>query len=144
MTHSSPVSDQEERLALAIRKARGFEPDTLYQHLGDDYPIDFTDSQGRTFYKSWRKELPSVRAVLAELDVTPAQTSGEPVAFVPVHPRQGPLWSDTFPAKSDLQRSENYPRMALYAAPPQPPVQSELPYHTEDLYEILAGTGDKQ
>jgi len=62
----SPVSAEEERLARAIRKARDFDPDTLYQHLGDDYPIDSTDSEGRTFYKSWRKELPSVRAVLAE------------------------------------------------------------------------------
>jgi hypothetical protein len=62
----------EEQLARAIRKARGFDADTLYQHLGDDYPIDSTDSEGRTFYKSWRKEIPSVRAVLAALPASHA------------------------------------------------------------------------
>lgn len=59
------VTAEEERLARVIRKARDFDPDTLYQNLGDDYPIDCTDSEGRTFYRSWRKELPSVRAILA-------------------------------------------------------------------------------
>ncbi|MCK1520189.1 hypothetical protein [Bradyrhizobium sp. 17] len=49
-----------------------------------------------------------------------AQAVGEPVAFVPIHPRQGPLWSDTIPAGSEIQRSNNYPRMALYASQPSP------------------------
>ncbi|MCK1465802.1 hypothetical protein IVB34_47845 [Bradyrhizobium sp. 2] len=35
-------------------------------------------------------------------------------------PRQGPLWSDTIPAGSEIQRSNNYPRMALYASQPSP------------------------
>lgn len=72
---SSAATEHEEHLARAIRKARDFDPDTLYQHLGDDYPTDSTDSEGRTFYKSWRKELPSVRAVLAALTGAPAQPS---------------------------------------------------------------------
>lgn len=45
---------------------------------------------------------------------------GKAVAFVPIHPRHGPLWSDTFPAgDSDPseRRSGSYERMALYAEP---------------------------
>jgi hypothetical protein len=59
-----------------------------------------------------------VAALRAQSDVRAPAPQGEPVAFVPVHPRNGPLWSDTFPAGSELARSENYPRTALYAAPP--------------------------
>lgn len=70
-TSQEPREALEERLARAARVARDFSPDTLYQHLGDDYPIDFTDTEGRTFYLSWRKELPAVRAVLAALSPTP-------------------------------------------------------------------------
>lgn len=46
---------------------------------------------------------------------------GCPVAHVPVHPRQGPLWSDTVAAGSEVHRSNSYPLMPLYAAPPQRP-----------------------
>jgi hypothetical protein len=67
-----------------------------------------------------------IEAAVAALRAVPAQH--EPVAFVPIHPRQGPLWSDAFPAGSELPRSENYPRMALYAAPVPP----------ADLAEVLA------
>lgn len=55
----------------------------------------------------------------------PAQPAGEAIAFVPVHPRNGPLWSDTYASASFSERSPNYPRMALYAAqPPAAPVES--------------------
>jgi hypothetical protein len=57
-----------------------------------------------------------------------AATSGEPVAFVPVHPRMGPLWSDTYPAGSAADgRSPNYEHRPLfYAAPQQPEAPSEV------------------
>lgn len=44
--------------------------------------------------------------------------AAEVVAFVPLHPRSGPLWMDTYPAGSDTseRRSPNYARMALYPA----------------------------
>lgn len=45
-----------------------------------------------------------------------SQPVGNPVAHVPVHPRNGPLWSDTFPAGSELHRSNSYPMMPLYTA----------------------------
>ena len=47
---------------------------------------------------------------------------GELVAHVPVHPRNGPLWSDTRPVGSDAHRAESYPWMALYTHPPHPQV----------------------
>lgn len=57
------------------------------------------------------------------------QAANKPVAFVPVHPRQGQLWSDTFAAGSEVHRSNSYPRMALYSDPPQeaPVSQADSP-----------------
>lgn len=40
-----------------------------------------------------------------------------PVAHVPVHPRLGPLWTDTLPVGADFTRAKSYPMMPLYAAP---------------------------
>jgi hypothetical protein len=40
------------------------------------------------------------------------------VAMVPVHPTQGPLWMDTYAAGTVIDRSANYPRMALFTHPP--------------------------
>jgi hypothetical protein len=47
----------------------------------------------------------------------PAQ---QPIAFVPLHPANGPLWSETFDAKRDASeaRPKSYPLMALYGAQP--------------------------
>lgn len=64
----------------------------------------------------------------------PAAQARGPVAHVPVHPRNGPLWADTIPAGSNFQRSEHYPRMALYAAAPAPSAQAALTEN--DLIEI--------
>ena len=38
-----------------------------------------------------------------------------PVAYVPLHPRLGPLWPNTYPSGSEVEPSTNYPRMALYS-----------------------------
>lgn len=47
------------------------------------------------------------------------QQPAEAVAFVPVHPRSGPLWMDTYPAGDPADgRSPHYPRMPLYTAKP--------------------------
>ena len=46
-----------------------------------------------------------------------ADRRDEAVAFVPLHPRNGPLWSDTYPTGSEWGRSTNYERMPLYAHP---------------------------
>ena len=52
----------------------------------------------------------------------------EPVAHVPIHPRNGPLWADTYPEGSAADgRSPHYERMPLYAATPaQKPAQVYL------------------
>lgn len=52
----------------------------------------------------------------------------EPVAFVPIHPRLGPLWSETYPAGKDVQEDRpSYPVKPIYAAPvpPQEPAEVE-------------------
>lgn len=41
----------------------------------------------------------------------------QPVAYVPVHPRNGPLWAHTVPTM-ESDRPASYPVMPLYAAPP--------------------------
>lgn len=65
--------------------------------------------------------------LVAALSASP-QGRAEPAAYVPVHPRLGPLWSDTFCSATDTSESRagSYPRMALYAAPP-PQVAREAP-----------------
>ncbi|MFL9904601.1 hypothetical protein PQR71_41820, partial [Paraburkholderia fungorum] len=51
----------------------------------------------------------------------PAQ-SGEPVAYVPVHPRSGPLWANTVPTL-DADRPRHYEVRPVYFAPqPSQPV----------------------
>jgi hypothetical protein len=39
-----------------------------------------------------------------------------PVAYVPIHPRTGPLWANTVRSLDD-DRPKHYPVMALYAVP---------------------------
>lgn len=43
----------------------------------------------------------------------------EPAAFVPLHPRTGPLWAETYPADRDVSeaRSSHYERRPLYTHP---------------------------
>lgn len=47
------------------------------------------------------------------------QAAAEPVAFVPVHPRLGPLWCETFSGAEDKTeaRPKSYPLLPLYIAP---------------------------
>lgn len=50
--------------------------------------------------------------------------SGEPVAYVPVHPRSGPLWANTVPTL-DADRPRHYEVWPVYFAPqPSQPAQS--------------------
>jgi hypothetical protein len=48
--------------------------------------------------------------------IDPVAITGEPVAHVPIHPRIGPLWMDTFAHGTDVSQSRpmHYPTMALY------------------------------
>lgn len=81
-----------------------------------------------------------ISAALRELGMLPMDGSlpapaaqSAAVAFVPIHPRHGPLWSDTFAAgDSDPseRRSGSYERMALYTTPQPsaPGVVSDSPF----------------
>ena len=44
------------------------------------------------------------------------EAEAPPVAWVPVHPLEGPLWANTT-ASPDRERLPSYPLMALYASP---------------------------
>ncbi len=66
----------------------------------------------------------------------PQPVAQEPDAYVPIHPRTGPLWMDVYPAATDVSQSrpKSYPVRALYfdagrAARAQPanlPTQEEI------------------
>ncbi len=71
-------------------------------------------------------EIPLIHAMkfyraLVEAGLTSSADTAKPVvrdlvAFVPLHPRIGPLWSETLPADSDTgTRPHSYPWLALYA-----------------------------
>lgn len=48
----------------------------------------------------------------------PAEAVAVPVAFVPVHPRNGPLWTETYPMGSEAaERLPHYERMPLFFEP---------------------------
>lgn len=83
--------------------------DLVYQHAADCVPMTLTADK-------------LIDEVFGPAEA-PEHTEGmrAPIAFVPIHPRQGPLWSDTFPAGSEVHRSNSYERMALYADPSQHP-----------------------
>lgn len=50
--------------------------------------------------------------------VVASKTQGaKPVAYVPIHPRIGPLWAMTTDAPSSERLPSNYPLQALYTAP---------------------------
>lgn len=51
---------------------------------------------------------------------TAPEPCGEPVAWVPVHPRNGPLWANCIPTK-DSPHPAHYPLKPLYERPAQPP-----------------------
>lgn len=48
--------------------------------------------------------------------------SVKPAAYVPVHPKSGPLWSMTTD-DPNTERLPSYPLMKLYTAPPQPELE---------------------
>ncbi len=110
MTHSSPGSETLLPCPFCGARART----DLLPHSGGPGWVQCSECECDQHMSNTLDE-----AVARWNHRTPAQCEQQPTAFVPVHRRQGPLWSDTFPAGSDLQRSENYPRMPLYAAPPQ-------------------------
>lgn len=49
---------------------------------------------------------------------------GEPVAYVPIHPRLGPLWPNTIPTK-DCEHPAHYPLRPVYFAAPVAPSQQQ-------------------
>lgn len=57
------------------------------------------------------------RQVSDQLGTAPAaQAQGEPVAYVPIHPRLGPLWPNTVPTL-ECDRPAHYPTKPLYFGP---------------------------
>ncbi|MDB5541461.1 MAG: hypothetical protein JWQ89_3188, partial [Devosia sp.] len=64
-----------------------------------------------------------------------------PVAYVPIHPRTGPLWANTIEAeRKDTGDSPSYARMALYAAPSVAPV-AELVEALRGLVSVVEAAG---
>lgn len=63
----------------------------------------------------------------------------QPLAFVPVHPREGPLWSDTFDAARDARESRprSYPLMPLYACPHAAAVSPDVQELVEAVDALL-------
>lgn len=58
-------------------------------------------------------------------------STSEPIAHVPVHPKNGPLWMDTYPHGTDVSQSRpsSYPTMALYGgAPASPSLREDATY----------------
>lgn len=54
-----------EAAAKAICASRGVEAATLFQWFeGDEWPVEFTDSNGLKFYEAWRKSVPHAIAAL--------------------------------------------------------------------------------
>lgn len=58
------------------------------------------------------------------------------IAEVPIHPKHGPLWSDTREAGSDLHRSARYPLMNLYADSPLGALPARQPLTDEEIDEL--------
>ena len=84
----------------------------------------YADESTQRHWWTWQNARAAHTAETA-MPVVPA--SAKPVAFVPVHRKHGPLWSDTFPATSEPSesRSRSYPYMPLFdAAPGMPPTQT--------------------
>ncbi len=67
----------------------------------------------------------AIHALTVARDAAIAQQA-EPVAHVPVHPRNGPLWSMTTATPDPERLPEHYPLMPLYATQ-QPPATSGMP-----------------
>ena len=61
---------------------------------------------------------PVQRQLSETLRAALAERKPEPIAWVPVHPRIGPLWAMTTDAP-DPERLPSYPLMPLYAHPPR-------------------------
>lgn len=59
----------------------------------------------------------------------------KPAAFVPVHPKQGPLWANCT-ADPNPERMPAYPLMALYDLPPR---QRWRHVKTGGIYELIVG-----
>jgi hypothetical protein len=79
--------------------------------------------------------------VLAQRDELRDKLQAEPVAWVPVHPVQGPLWAMTTDNPSP-ERLPQYPLRALYAAPPAKQAEPvvERPALFNELGEPMFGT----
>jgi hypothetical protein len=77
-------------------------------------------------------------AALAAAPTAP-QEARQPVAHVPVHPRNGPLWMDTYPHGTDVSqsRSGSYPTLSLYAAPPPTDAPALTEAHALSLVQRL-------
>jgi hypothetical protein len=66
------------------------------------------------------------------------QTAQKPIAFVPVHPRNGPLWSMTTNEPSQ-ERLPSYPLMPLYTAPPR---REWKGLSRKEAYKLASDNGD--
>lgn len=113
----APVSAQEMELREALQQLYSETEDYItINHLG---PVH------------WNRSMQLARAALAASPAplppnhvrnfypaspAPVESGKVPVAWVPVHPRTGPLWANTV-ASLDADRPASYPVMPLYSAP---------------------------
>ncbi|ACC71097.1 hypothetical protein PPMP20_04250 [Paraburkholderia phymatum] len=69
-------------------------------------------------FKSHNAATELVRYAMNRTALSAEAAAGEPVAYVPIHPKNGPLWANTVPTL-DSDRPKHYETRALYfTAPP--------------------------
>jgi hypothetical protein len=74
-------------------------------------------------WSEWTSELgeaisrKNIDGFVGEIHAVLEARAGEAVAYVPVHPRNGPLWANTVPSL-DNDRPQHYPVRELFFHPP--------------------------
>ncbi len=113
--------DEEGRVLKVLAEARETAEPVVD---ADDFKLPFDVTIGHGTHKKGTKFSSLMKRMQLLYGMTHAappavEKPAELVALVPVHPRMGPLWSETYPAADDVteRRAQSYPLMALYAAP---------------------------
>lgn len=78
-------------------------------------------------------------AVLPPIAAPVAETAGRAVAWVPVHPRTGPIWAESGPDARGKDNLISYPFMPLYASPVPAQDDDKLRIAVEALEKIAHG-----
>lgn len=97
-----------------------------------DALVEAAREQGRWDDSATRREERKARAAVERLARPAAPAEAQPVAYVPVHPRSGPLWAMTT-NDPHPERLPSYPLMPLYAAPVAQP-QAQTPQREVDSF----------